>query len=648
MNRVWVLCTAMLVVLCLPAFADSTFVYAVQLSATTQSSPPRVDLTWPADPYGAVSYTVSRKLKHETSWGAGVTLPGTATSYSDSATTAGMAYEYQVFKVSNPSLNYTGYGYIFAGIQLPPIENRGRVVLVVETNATAGLTAELSRLELDLIGDGWTVARKNVSSNQSPASVKSLITAEYFANPQIVKAVLLFGRVPVFFSGNLNWDTHGGRPLPADGFYGDMDGDWSGSPDFFPSAVELMVGRVDLAGMPGIGAASPWPSETDLLRNYLNKDHRWRHRQMVVQSRSLMGNRRGDEGGGAAASSGYRNFETFTGHGNTIEANIQDNAPLPDRWISKITSGTWLWAYGCGGGFPVGLSGLGTHPPYNDVYSTDLRDVGGGAKAVFYMLFGSWLADWQKTDSFIRATLATADYGLAACLAGRPQWFNHHVGLGDPIGYGARITMNNTTLYRSFSNGFAGGTYISLLGDPTLRLHVVGPPGNISASVNGGTVQLNWPPSADSVSGYHLYRSPAGQVAFARLTSAPIAALSFTDSPGQGHWRYMVRALKLELCPSGSYYNLSQGMFADASSPGGPSTNSTPILVRAVRSNQGPLLIWNSEPGALYRVQGNLAPIATGWVTLTGPFGSGTTNCSWTDPNGFALARGFYRVLREP
>jgi len=39
--------------------------------------------------------------------------------------------------------------------------------------------------------------------------------------------------------------------MPADGFYGDMDGDWHlerdpiNRPSYMPSAIELMVGRVD-------------------------------------------------------------------------------------------------------------------------------------------------------------------------------------------------------------------------------------------------------------------------------------------------------------------------------------------------------------------------------------------------------------------
>src|SRR5437870_4106519 len=65
------------------ARADDTFVYAVQISATVQSSPPQILLQWLPDPYGANSYTVYRKSKSAVSWGSGVALSGSASNYTD-------------------------------------------------------------------------------------------------------------------------------------------------------------------------------------------------------------------------------------------------------------------------------------------------------------------------------------------------------------------------------------------------------------------------------------------------------------------------------------------------------------------------------------------------------------------------------------
>src|SRR3954465_11874718 len=148
--------------------ADSTWVYSVQISAVAQTSPPRIVLNWQPDQYGANSYTVYRKNVGDSSWGTGTPLSGTTTSYIDSNVTVGSAYEYQIVKAA--TLGYTGYGYIYAGVNAPMKDARGKVVLVVDNAFTLSLSNELARLESDLLGDGWTVARRDVSRSDSPAN----------------------------------------------------------------------------------------------------------------------------------------------------------------------------------------------------------------------------------------------------------------------------------------------------------------------------------------------------------------------------------------------------------------------------------------------------------------------------------------------
>src|ERR1051326_1589820 len=77
------------------AKADSTFVYAVQVSAKVQVSPAQITLSWEPDPYGANSYAIYRKPKEESTWGQPLaTLPGEALGYTDTAVAVGSAYEY--------------------------------------------------------------------------------------------------------------------------------------------------------------------------------------------------------------------------------------------------------------------------------------------------------------------------------------------------------------------------------------------------------------------------------------------------------------------------------------------------------------------------------------------------------------------------
>src|ERR1700686_5465625 len=68
--------------------ADDTYVYAVQISAQVQPTPPQITLNWEPDPYGASNYVVFRKTKDDTQWGHPVyVLSGYSSSYTDATVT---------------------------------------------------------------------------------------------------------------------------------------------------------------------------------------------------------------------------------------------------------------------------------------------------------------------------------------------------------------------------------------------------------------------------------------------------------------------------------------------------------------------------------------------------------------------------------
>ena len=622
--------------------ADSTFVYAVQLSAVVQTNPPQITLNWEPDPYGATNYVVYRKAKTDLSWGAPLaTLPGYLTNFTDATVTLQSTYEYQVVKYA--TLGYRGYGYLYSGIEAPALEDRGTVVLVVASESTIGLTNELARLQGDLVGDGWQVIRHDVSSNDTPQTVRALIQADYHADPTNVNTVFLLGHVPVLQSGYLNYDGHGARPMPADAYYGEMNDDWptdpTNSPSYLPSDVVLMVGRVDLANMPGAQSATPWPNEVALLQNYLNKDHTWRMGQMRVQRRALMGNRRGDESGVAVAASGYRAFEPLVGPGNTTEANIADTAPANQRWSSMLTAGSYLWAYGCGGGQNTAIGYLGTHSTDYEVWSTDLVD--NNAQAVFVMLYGSHFGNWDVSDDIMRAVLATPQTGLACCMSGVPHWFFHHMGLGETIGYSTRLTMNNSTMYQTQSNTFTRAVYIALMGDPTLRLDPLMPATNLTAQADGAGVHLTWSGSDSNVLGYYVYRSAKDSGPFFKLNVVPVLGTRFTDvTAPPGNYTYMVRAVQLQENFSGSYFNLSEGVFTRAS----VSAPITPLLLQINIVENQVVLSWLGQAGVVYRVQARSTLTSPDWSQVGDPIAAtGITN-NWSEPLTNSIGSRFYRI----
>lgn len=116
------------------------------------------------------------------------------------------------------------------------------------------------------------------------------------------------------------------------------------------------------------------------------------------------------------------------------------------------------------------------------------------------MLFGSWCGDWDHQDNIVRSVLATPTYGLAAVYTGVPHWFLHLMGLGETIGYCARLTQNNTNpgLYQTQVNDSANMIHVALMGDPALRLHPVAPGSSLSGAAGAGEVTLNWAASPDA------------------------------------------------------------------------------------------------------------------------------------------------------
>jgi hypothetical protein len=552
--------------------------YAVEASAAVQVNPPQVALSWPAD-VNATGYVVSRKMVGDEAWGPGTSLAGSATSFVDANVSSGAAYEYQISKTT--SVGYAGYGYVCAGINAPLIEQRGKLILIVDNLYAADLSAELARLQSDLVGDGWVVLRHDVSRNDSPANIKNIIQSDYVGDPVNVQAVFLFGHVPVPYSGNLNPDGHPNHQgaWPADVYYGDMDGSWTDSSvsntsaerqanwnvpgdgkfdqSDLPSDVELEVGRVDLSNMTCFSNKTPPRYELDLLRQYLNKDHNFRHGRLAIQRRGLICDNFGEKSGEAFAASGWRNFAAFFG---------ADNVVAVPGWsfFSTLSSQSYLWSYGCGGGSYYTCDGLGSS---DDFATTDVQ-------TVFTMLLGSYFGDWDNESNFLRAPLGSTSSALAVAWAGRPHWFFHHMGIGETIGYSARISQNNKSggLYSAQNYG-TYGVHVALLGDPSLRLHPVVPPSSPNGAVANGNLTLTWTASTDTdLQGYHVYRANTPGGPYLRITgSTPVTDTTFTDSTaGASAYTYMIRAIKLEHSASGTYFNPSQGIFWNANGTAQP------------------------------------------------------------------------------
>lgn len=538
--------------------------YAVELTVEVRNDPSEIVLHWRGDP-NARGYTINRKERISNGWAKVGTAAGHETWFIDANVTKGVGYEYQVVKEG--ALNYTGYGYIYAGIEVPLVENRGAIILLVESSIAEPLVKELQRLEWDLIGDGWKVVRWDVPRTASVMEVREVIRSIYAADPQNVRSVFLFGNIPVPYSGNLTPDEHDDHKgaWPADVYYGDLDGPWTddfvtatgaartsnhnypGDGKFdqseIPSKMELEVGRVDLSRMTCFQNKSPSRSEVDLLRVYLEKDHAFRHGRMAIASRGLIFDRVGLSQPEPLGTMAWRNFAPFVG-GNVDVIQWAEYFPT-------VSSKTYLWSSVVAGGGLSHSDGVGSSDAFA-LYNVNV---------VFGMFSGSYYGDWDNESNFLRAALGANGRILASMYSGQPQWICHTMALGETIGAAAKLTQDNNEqgIYVPHNRG-AGQVHVALHGDPSLRAHPIPSPSDLSGSARDGGIDLSWVPAqAPGAVGYYIYEADNAAGPFRRMTAAPVTTAQYYAA--QPAKQYMVRTVALTASPSGSYWNLSQGTF---------------------------------------------------------------------------------------
>lgn len=534
--------------------AQSCADVSVEITAQVQIVPPTITLNWVSNS-GATNHIVYRKLKTGTTWGSPVAnLGSSATQYVDTTVSVGVSYEYRVQRTGT----VTGYGYINAGIELAAMENRGKLILLVDSSMAAPLAAKITRLISDLEGDGWKVVRHDVSRTASVLSVRTLVTATYNLDPANTKSLFLFGHIPVPYSGVVYPDGHLDHmgAWPSDMIYGDVNGVYTDNSQNNTSAsdprnhnvpgdgkydatalaspLELQVGRVDFANMPAFSS-----SEQQLLENYLDKDHDYRHKVFAPVHRGVIDDNFGYFGGEAFAASALKNFSPLVGTANVSSGD----------YFTDMTGNSYLWSYGCGGGTYTSAGGIGST---TDFTTSNLQ-------GVFTMLFGSYFGDWDSQNNFLRAPLAQGTT-LTNVWSGRPHWIFTHMAMGEPIGYSAKISQGNTGLY--FSNFGAQYLFNGLMGDPTLRNDVVAPVGAVIATASGNNCNIAWTSSPDATAGYYIYMKNDTITDYVRVNNAPVMGNLYTDTCllYPGIYAYMVRPLKLENTPSGTYYNLGQGI----------------------------------------------------------------------------------------
>jgi hypothetical protein len=167
----------------------------------------------------------------------------TSATYSDSTiipvVEAGKRYEYRVQAfVTGTSTTAGPQIFTFASVAQTAANlhnNRGEIVLLVETGLDSLLGTWYGVFKDNLVGDGWTVVEKpgmtrhldafGANNSSGVATAKSAI-------PATAKGVIILGHVAIPRSGSIASDNHvppdGDHrgPWTADAYYGDSDGNW--------------------------------------------------------------------------------------------------------------------------------------------------------------------------------------------------------------------------------------------------------------------------------------------------------------------------------------------------------------------------------------------------------------------------------------
>lgn len=540
------------------------------------------------------SFQVYKKLKSDNYFGNPIaTLDSGATSWTDTNVVVGTTYEYGILgpgqkyvvidSANQGYIVFTSTGYTLAGIEVVPALSPGACLLLIDSTMTSLLSNEIDTLKQDLQAEGWevitqTAPRAESFDGEKVKATKALIANIYNQNKNL-KSIILIGRVPVPYSGLLNPDGHPDHygAWPADVYYGTSDelvwtditanstvasrqenknipGDGKFDLTTFSAftTVNFAVGRIDFYNMPLFFDSTKANPEAELLSKYLKRDHQFRTNQIDVEWKGLV-----DDNFGAQsypegfAASGWRAFTNFFPN---------DSVKVAD-FITTLSTNTYLWAYGCGGGWYTSAGGIGNSSDFAAKKNNGL----------FTMLFGSYFGDWDYQNAFMRSALASTPGALTIGWSGRPHWFLHHMNLAEPIGTSLLATQNNNNLYypniyysSQYPNGvlYTTGTrqiHIALLGDPTLKMFNNDVPSPIDLQLTeqpDSKIKLDWKaPTQPGEYVYAVYRITNKNSNVVLVTGNPISDLTFTDNfKYDGTITYYVKALKLGTSRSGSFY----------------------------------------------------------------------------------------------
>ena len=536
---------------------------SVLLSARAYDSPPRITLKWWRT-VECQGFTISRKKKRDANFQVIVpVLSDSILEWTDFSVEAGQEYEYKVFRYGSAAIwgGPKGWGYISSGVKVDPDPWKGNLLLLVDSTLVENPITKnaIWQWKQDVSGEGWEVFQLSVLPTETVVAVRQKLMA---LNKKIgFRSLFILGGVPIPYSGSISPDDHADHSgaWPTDNYYGDTASlSWPdqsinlsiaadprnrnipGDGKFDPSSaiVHLELGRVDMRKLTIFNL-----SEAQLIRRYLIKNHKFRTARIRIVDRAMHDDQATGLNFGATA---WRGYSTLC---RNWVAPISPYGPIGGGSFRTATGNhDYLWSGSWG---PGSYQSVGNN--YSQAFATD------SFRTVFTAFIGSYSGDWDTPNNFLKSSLANKGPILTTCWSGRPFWYFHHMGMGECIGYAARLTTNN---YGTYETGpYAGFVHIELLGDPTLKLHPMAKVNNIITQVQGNRVRVQWTAlTGDTTDGYHVFKKHPIWKRYYKISKTMVTGTQFIDTcllAGQNY--YMVRPVRMERSNTGTYYNYGTG-----------------------------------------------------------------------------------------
>lgn len=338
----------------------------------------------------------------------------------------------------------------FRSTTSPRIGGFDRLVMVfVNSNLKEALAAELDTWYQDITADGYSVKEVACCGGRA-ANLRQILTAH--RDSGLVGCVMV-GDLPVAWWEDSNYGEHYPIDLffeDLDGSFADNDGDGLYDSHSGSTAPDIWCGRIHATRL-------TYGCEEQLVRSYLQRNHRYRNGRLSVPRRGLVYNEVNWYPNDHGMSNLYSDITMFNDENTTTAAHYRNQLRLGYEFVHIIThSSPWVHSFFLAG------DQFGAGSVFNFEFPALCPNV------AFYFVNGCMSGRYTEKDCICNWELFAQPWAQALIASSQLMYGVNDVSpiyrsLACDSGFGAAFMSWYRTNYSSFR-----GTLI--LGDPTVHL----------------------------------------------------------------------------------------------------------------------------------------------------------------------------------